>query len=497
MEHTAAILFSDIKGSSYFSEAQALLFKRNVEPHILREVAKSVSNNRFSNNLLHLEHGPILYYNTWGDSYLFVFRNPKDALKAALALRDGFRDFDFTGSGLPGDIHIRCSIHAGVIAIDQFDDPIRGGKSRDVVGQNIVISARIEPITPPGRIWVTEAFKLLLRELPRGIVLDSLGVKQLSKTWGASTLYDLRRDSEQSYHDNETLLHENIDETYLPISLARAGAIYTIGISSDPVSCQRPMGRDAWGAKTREMSEFLCRKDRDKTIENIGVAIGVQNFIFDGSRLYAGVRTKAAVDGWGTGFTLGKGSFNTGYKLIRSRQDFKEYLLESQQDLFNIISGRNSIQKRYVSQGDDVDKIVIEKAGNNRCIIEVNGKSFVSLVFINTSRIFPRLEIGICKYMDISNIQFDGMIPSFGKDAYAEGVEEGNYWLWINDGVIYARSIATEKYIPCIAERENARDKKAIFILNDIERYGFRAYPQIGRAFRQAMKEQARCTKAK
>jgi hypothetical protein len=32
--------------------------------------------------------------------------------------------------------------------------------------------------------------------------------------------------------------------------------------------------------------------------------------------------------------------------------------------------------------------------------------------------------------------------------------------------------------------------------LND-PKFRLRAYPQIGRAFRQAMKEQARCTKAK
>ena len=115
----------------------------------------------------------------------------------------------------------------------------------------------------------------------------------------------------------------------------------------------------------------------------------------------------------------------------------------------------------------------MERSGRNRCVIEFGGTKYVALIFVNTSRVFPRFEIGICKYIDIQGLNYDEYISPFGQDEYAKGKEEGNYWLWINDGVIHSRSFASSEYIPCFRENKMLEGKKAILIRNDIEKYGF------------------------
>jgi len=468
-EISASILFSDIKGSSALSENQAIKFKREIEPELLKKVVVAL---KPVNELMNPLDGPVLHYNTWGDAYLFILRSPNDALKASLALKDAFARFDFRNENFPEDIDIRCSLHAGVIEIDDFEDPIRGGYTREIVGKNVVVSARIEPITPPGRIWATQAFKDQLHNTPSGIELDPLGVKNFSKRWGAQILYDVRHSNHDRYHGSNTLLHDNFNEKFLPIKISKNNGLFRIEKNGPPMHCQRRMMLEEWSNKVHELEELFFSNSENKSIDGIGIAIGIQNFLYDGSSIYAGVRTKAMSDAWGTGFTLGKGAFNTGYRALRDDAAFDQIVNHDFQDLFNLLPTAG-VTKTFVKDGSDISLMIKQKAGRRAGIVELNGNKYVALFFINTSRILPRIEIGICKYMDISSAGFDEYLSSFGKDKFAEKSEEGNFWLWINDGIIFARSIANENYIPCISEREKLANMNCILIKNDIEKYGF------------------------
>ncbi len=467
-----SILFSDIKGSSKLNEDQAIKFKREIEPRLLKKVVEEL---KPKNGPMDQEGGPILHYNTWGDAYLFILKSPIDALNISLSLKEFFSKQDFRKENLPQELNIRCSLHAGLIEIGDFEDPIRGGTTRDVVGRNVVVSARIEPITPPGRIWATRVFKDLLKDrLPGNVTFDSLGLKNFSKRWGAQELYDVRYKSDKEFHDNSTLLHNNIDQNYLPFILNKKNGIFGIEKNGSSVNIKKRMDLQVWSDKVNQIKKLLSSSKEEGSVSGIGVAIGIQNFLYDGNVLCAGVRTKSTLDGWNTGFSLAKGAFNTGYKLFKKIDDYEKFLEEkTPQDLFDLVPTTKAT-KKFVKEGSFIDELITNKAGSQRGIIDIDGSRFVALFFINTSRFFPRIEIGICKCIDISKIPFNGYIAPFGQDSFcANKKEEGNYWLWINDGIIFARSISNERYIPCVEQREKIKNKQAILIKNDVKKYGF------------------------
>ena len=181
---TVTILFADIKGYSSLNLNQKLALHEELEPETLKAIVEEVGIKN------------IAYYNSWGDAYLILFTSVESGIKAALTLRDKFRSrANWTELGLPSSLNIRCSLHVGDVVIKDFENPIFGEKNQGVVGKNIDLTARIEPVTPPGRIWATEQIiSLLTDNSPDGIRFDSIGKRELAKKWGIRDLYDIRRD---------------------------------------------------------------------------------------------------------------------------------------------------------------------------------------------------------------------------------------------------------------------------------------------------------------
>jgi len=181
---TVTILFADIKGYSSLNLKQKLAIHEDVEPEALKAIVEEVGRKS------------ITHYNSWGDAYLLLFTSVEAGIKAALTLRDKFRSrANWTELGLPSSLNIRCSLHVGDVVIKDFENPIFGEKKQDVVGKNVDLTARIEPVTPPGRIWATEQIVSLLTDnSPDGISFDPIGKRELAKRWGIRDLYDIRRD---------------------------------------------------------------------------------------------------------------------------------------------------------------------------------------------------------------------------------------------------------------------------------------------------------------
>jgi class 3 adenylate cyclase len=170
------LLFADVVGYSKLTEPQLVTFVTKVLPDLNAQVVDP-------------HRKDFIDLNTWGDGLVAMAPDPYRLADFALRLRDFYRNRHWHGDGLP-NLQCRIAVHQGRVCITE--DPIR--KTRTVAGQQVNMAARIEPVTDPGEIWVTEAFFHLIppnQQLPFGF--DALGPKELAKKFGSAHLYRLRR----------------------------------------------------------------------------------------------------------------------------------------------------------------------------------------------------------------------------------------------------------------------------------------------------------------
>jgi class 3 adenylate cyclase/HEAT repeat protein len=170
----SAILFADVKGYSSLSEHQLPVFALVALPG-MADVLKNFHPS---------------YVNTWGDAIVAAFRDPLSAARCAIGLRDYFRATNWAEKHLPKELNLRLALHAGVIFLGE--DPIKGGQG--LIGTQVNLAARVEPITRPGQIWATGQFVTLLSNCPDDTIeVDDLGERPLAKKWGSERLYRIRR----------------------------------------------------------------------------------------------------------------------------------------------------------------------------------------------------------------------------------------------------------------------------------------------------------------
>jgi hypothetical protein len=173
-----AILTGDMRGYSKLSEEQLPVFSRAVLGLLATVLAGYDAR--------------IEYRNTWGDAILAVMSDAPSAARCALDLQDALTTIDLPGSGLPDYLAFRLSAHIGPIFITT--DPVLDAPS--FMGTHISRTARIEPVTPPGAVYVTEPFAASL-ELAgsRDLRCDYVGHMPAAKDYGRLRMYRLLRRS--------------------------------------------------------------------------------------------------------------------------------------------------------------------------------------------------------------------------------------------------------------------------------------------------------------
>ena len=127
---------------------------------------------------------------TWGDSLHLVFGDIQTAAECAMGLQRTVGEMDPAGMGVAGLRGMRVAAHAAHV----FDgwDPI--GNVRVFYGSGVTKTARIEPRTPEGEVYVTHAFCR-----PGGVAAERslecsyVGTIQAAKGYGPVKLYSLRR----------------------------------------------------------------------------------------------------------------------------------------------------------------------------------------------------------------------------------------------------------------------------------------------------------------
>jgi class 3 adenylate cyclase len=170
-----ALLFADAVGFSQLSEDQIPAFIGG----FLEAVAGL--NRRSENRFEHVE--------TSGDGLYMVFGSVADACRYALELSTLVRNFDRQACGLPPGFDMRIALHCGPVHCAR--DPITGGKL--FTGPHTSRAARIEPITPPGQVYVSSAFAAVAAAGgSHGMAMNYVGRTPLAKGYGTLGLYCLR-----------------------------------------------------------------------------------------------------------------------------------------------------------------------------------------------------------------------------------------------------------------------------------------------------------------
>jgi class 3 adenylate cyclase/tetratricopeptide (TPR) repeat protein len=170
-----SMLFADAKGFSKLSELQVPLFVRHFWG-LVHEMLATTS------------RGPT-NCNTWGDALYFVFSNVRDAGQFALELVDRVSNTDWLSKGLPSEITLRVGLHAGPAYA--CIDPVTSRKT--YVGAQVSRAARIEPITPPGAIYVSQHFAALANaEQVKEFQCAYVGQTSMAKGYGTYPMYVLR-----------------------------------------------------------------------------------------------------------------------------------------------------------------------------------------------------------------------------------------------------------------------------------------------------------------
>ena len=92
--------------------------------------------------------------------------------------------------GLPPELNLRISLHAGPFY--PLQDPFLAGLN--YTGAHVNKAARIEPITPPGQVYASQAFAALAAGLGvRSFTCEYVGQVPLPKKSGIEPLYVVRR----------------------------------------------------------------------------------------------------------------------------------------------------------------------------------------------------------------------------------------------------------------------------------------------------------------
>ncbi len=176
-----AILFADAIHFSHLTESQIPSFVSEFLGPIGELVASATD--------------PPVMKNTWGDGLYLVFEDVGRAGRFALDLSETIARTDWTSKGLPAGLSLRIGLHAG--PVHECIDPVTGRPN--YIGTHVSRGARIEPITPPGQVYASQAFAALsAAEGVQGFTCDYVGQTVWAKGYGTFPTYHVLRTRAES-----------------------------------------------------------------------------------------------------------------------------------------------------------------------------------------------------------------------------------------------------------------------------------------------------------
>ena len=169
------ILFSDISGFSKLDEESTPLFVL----HYLKAISEKLKG---------FIPAPVVL-NTWGDAVFAVMDSPVSLADYAFALQDAVFKTEWNTIGLPL-MNVRIALHAGPVFLAQ--DPFL--EVTNAYGSHINRAARMEPVTAPGSVYVSEQFAAaLILEKKDDYIFDYTGIIELPKKFGKQEMFQLKK----------------------------------------------------------------------------------------------------------------------------------------------------------------------------------------------------------------------------------------------------------------------------------------------------------------
>jgi hypothetical protein len=171
-----AILFTDLHGFSRLRDEQFPIFVGKV----LAEMALVLDGHAAA----------VRWRNCWGDAIAAVFSDVSAAADCAIGLHEALASIDLAEIGLPADLDLRIGAHAGPVM--SLPDPVT--QKPTYWGRELTRAARIEPRTPEGEVYVTDAFAALLALEPDApFTTEYVGRVSTARDFETIPMYRLRR----------------------------------------------------------------------------------------------------------------------------------------------------------------------------------------------------------------------------------------------------------------------------------------------------------------
>ncbi|HDR4562579.1 tetratricopeptide repeat-containing protein [Bacillus cereus] len=188
------IVFSDLKGFSKMNEQE---FK-NFYEHYLKLLVESIRSYK----------DKAIVWNTWGDAFIALFENGEDAVSLMLEYQNFFRKHKLSMTP-------RIAGHYGEVYI--FEDPMLNNR-KNAVGEHINRTARIEPVTFPGEIYITEDFVQAYKQFNEmeAVFFEDLGDVQLAKKFGEQHLHRLYSAKDEGWNVTNLFFKYNLKEAIPP-----------------------------------------------------------------------------------------------------------------------------------------------------------------------------------------------------------------------------------------------------------------------------------------
>lgn len=168
---------------------------------ITPEVQKAVLNKLIRDIVSEAKNSySVVHGKSMGDGFLVCGSDAYEMSEFALNVRDRFKNANWERLGLPNGLAIRIGMELGTVRLVADDEG-----EIDVSGSSIEKAARIEKITPPNTIWITDHFaNHLQREAVPNLALNSIGKKTLPKKAGEMPLFELRWQADGSSAESKT-----------------------------------------------------------------------------------------------------------------------------------------------------------------------------------------------------------------------------------------------------------------------------------------------------
>jgi class 3 adenylate cyclase len=177
-DRVMSLLFADAVGFSRLTDAEVPLFVESCLGMVARLVAEDA-------DLIPVRE-------TWGDGLFLAFDSVQEAGLFALRLLDAMEETDWLALGFLRPLAMRLALHAGPVHLTT--DPITG--LAKCCGTHVSRAARLEPKTPPGQVYASEAFAALAAmEGAKGFRCDYVKQLDWAKRYGTFPAYVVRREA--------------------------------------------------------------------------------------------------------------------------------------------------------------------------------------------------------------------------------------------------------------------------------------------------------------